>query len=82
MFSLGGINIGLVIAFAVGRVLLFTLFVYIIVRIGKKIKMNNDPALEALKLKFVNDEISKEEYQSKFEFLNSTHRKQVKHEKV
>ena len=75
MFGLGGMSTGLVIAFGVGRVFLFALLVYIIVRIIKKRKINNDPTLEALKLKFVNDEISEEEYCSKVEFLKSTHRK-------
>lgn len=67
--GLGGMSSGLFIAFGIGRVLLGALFIYILYRAFKQYKVNNDPALEQLKMKFVNGEITEEEYLKKAEFL-------------
>lgn len=69
MFGIGGMSTGLMIAFGLGRVALFALLIYTVYRIMKKRKVNHDPALQQLKMKYVNGEISQEEYQSKADFF-------------
>ena len=69
MHGLAGMGSGLFIAFGVGRVLLLGLFIYILYRVYKQRKANTDPALGQLKLKFVNGEITEDEYLSKINIL-------------
>lgn len=69
MHGFYGMNLGLFWAFAIGRVLLFALFIYIVYRVFNQRKVNNDPALEALKVRFVNGDITEEEYKKKLEVL-------------
>jgi uncharacterized membrane protein len=75
MMGFGGMSLGLMVAFGIARLLLFVLFVYIIVRIVKHKKANNNPAMEALRLKFVNGEIAEEEFLSKAAVLKNEKRK-------
>lgn len=75
MMGFGGMSMGLAIAFGVARFLLFALFVYIIVRIVREKRANNNPAMEALKMKFVNGEITEEEYLAKATVLKNEKRK-------
>jgi|GEM_PF-4201218 len=68
--GLSGFGLAAFMLIGVGRVLLFMLFVYILVRIFRKNRIKHDPALYSLKMRFVNGEIDEEEYQSKVNFLS------------
>lgn len=71
----GLMSTGLIVAFVVVKVLLLALFIYVLYRIISKRKVNNNFAIETLKMKFVNGEISEEEYLSKVEFLKNSKNK-------
>jgi len=69
MYGFGGMGSGMFMLFALGRILLLGLFVYILYRVYKQKSGYSDQALEQLKLKFVNGEIMEEAYLKKIEIL-------------
>ena len=67
--AIGGMSSGYMLAFGIGQLIVAGIVIFLIIKAVKKRKRRTDPALTELRLKFVNGDITEEEYNSKAKIL-------------